>query len=828
MAEQITIEQVNQFISEAREAGEKASEYIESSGGDSSALKYLDKKAAFVQGTMLLSYAMSDQFSGSETDRDIMFIEAGKMYAEIVPLFGEVVDYLGSTLQGLLDFCGNPSSGGGIEVLGSALWISSLFSKNINEIREREYGKSPILDSWFESLTTISLSVDAINSVFEYPGSSFFLLSLIPGLQFLFKTAETTTSPLILDLDGDGVETLGKSEGIHFDHDGNGFAETTGWVGKDDGLLVWDRNGNGQIDDGSELFGNNTKLANGQNAANGFAALAELDSNHDGKIDANDAAFNQLRIWKDADSDAALDAGELLGLGSANVGSLNTAYTNQNQYDAQGNLVLQVGNFTTADGLVQRMDDIWFSVDATRSEETNLVAVSEDIAALPDVAGFGNVHSLRQAMALDGSGQLQSLVSQFAQETNASTRQTLLDQIILRWTEADQYAVNSRGSYFGDGRKLYALEAFMADNFIQGSGTNVGLPDPGPNASQQLMTAYNKLANYVSSSLMLQTHFKELLGSVQLGWDAAAGTFVLDVSAMVAELQTQYDTNAAGTSALLLELGNALKIQGEYGAMLADALVAQGDLNAQGFTFMLAIMGKATVGTVGDDTLTSLAGVDSILCGLEGNDVLKGNTGNDQLRGGDGNDVLYGGGGSDVLEGGAGNDTLDGGLGANTLYGEAGNDILKVDLSSAGNVLSGGTGDDTLTGSNYGDTYLFNLGDGTDIIYESTNSYSTGAVDTLRFGDGIDSDDLWFERSGNDLAIRTVTGADRINVKNWYYSAANRVEIIQLSDGKQLLDNQVQTLVNAMASFGVPVSGAINLSAEQQQQLDVVLAANWS
>ncbi|WZB61814.1 hypothetical protein WJ970_33540 [Achromobacter xylosoxidans] len=59
------------------------------------------------------------------------------------------------------------------------------------------------------------------------------------------------------------METLSYTSGIFFDHDGDGFAEETGWVGKDDGLLVWDRNGNGQIDDGSELFGNNAYLPGG-------------------------------------------------------------------------------------------------------------------------------------------------------------------------------------------------------------------------------------------------------------------------------------------------------------------------------------------------------------------------------------------------------------------------------------------------------------------------------------------------------------------------------------------------------------------------------------
>ncbi len=113
--------------------------------------------------------------------------------------------------------------------------------------------------------------------------------------------------PLILDLDGDGIETISMKDGAYFDHDGNGFAEQTGWSGPDDGLLVWDRNGDGIINDGKELFGDQTILQNGERATNGFQALAEWDDNLDGKIDANDAVWSNLKIWRDFDEDGRIN-----------------------------------------------------------------------------------------------------------------------------------------------------------------------------------------------------------------------------------------------------------------------------------------------------------------------------------------------------------------------------------------------------------------------------------------------------------------------------------------------------------------------------------------
>jgi hypothetical protein len=188
---------------------------------------------------------------------------------------------------------------------------------------------------------------------------------LLPDLSSLFGLAENMPTPLILDLDGDGVETLGHDYDITFDHDKNGLAERTGWVAADDGLLVLDRNGNGWIDNGSELFGNNSGTGTGW--ANGFDALAEFDSNLDGSINASDTVFASLRVWKDANSNGRTDADELLTLQQAGVGSLSLSYTNGTAVDAQGNSHLQLGSTTTTQGQTRQMTDVWFSVDTMRA-----------------------------------------------------------------------------------------------------------------------------------------------------------------------------------------------------------------------------------------------------------------------------------------------------------------------------------------------------------------------------------------------------------------------------------------------------------------------------
>jgi hypothetical protein len=128
--------------------------------------------------------------------------------------------------------------------------------------------------------------------------ASNYVIDSISDMQSVFDAARTLVSPLILDLDGNGVQTTSLIDGTYFDHNNNGLAEQTAWVGSNDGLLVFDRNQDGVINGGNEVFGNNTLLSTNVNATNGFAALADLDTNSDGKIDSSDTNFSNLQVLK--------------------------------------------------------------------------------------------------------------------------------------------------------------------------------------------------------------------------------------------------------------------------------------------------------------------------------------------------------------------------------------------------------------------------------------------------------------------------------------------------------------------------------------------------
>jgi len=174
----------------------------------------------------------------------------------------------------------------------------------------------------------------------------------------------TYKTPIILDLDNDGIETLSFDEGVNFDIDADGDIDVTGWVGSDDGLLVRDLNKDGIINDASELFGEEMLKNDGTKASDGYDALRELDSNADGVINAEDDAFSELNVWKDSNSDGITDEGELLTLNEANVSEISLGTITSSQ-TSNGNVIGLKSTYLDNEGNEKEAADVWFKTEAS-------------------------------------------------------------------------------------------------------------------------------------------------------------------------------------------------------------------------------------------------------------------------------------------------------------------------------------------------------------------------------------------------------------------------------------------------------------------------------
>ncbi|MCC9620846.1 hypothetical protein LPB41_04000 [Thalassospira sp. MA62] len=156
--------------------------------------------------------------------------------------------------------------------------------------------------------------------------------------------------PLILDLDGNGIDTTDLADGVLFDIDGDGTAEQTAWVTGHDALLALDRNGDGIINDGTELFGDQ----NG--AVDGFAELAKYDDNQDGVINRQDNVFSSLVLLRTDGSQSTLAEEGIQSISLSMV-------TPVEQRLAGGDMIAQ-SSFSRDDGSMGKVGEVLFDVKA--------------------------------------------------------------------------------------------------------------------------------------------------------------------------------------------------------------------------------------------------------------------------------------------------------------------------------------------------------------------------------------------------------------------------------------------------------------------------------
>jgi RHS repeat-associated protein len=599
--------------------------------------------------------------------------------------------------------------------------------------------------------------------------------SLIPGdytatAKNSYEGASTAVSPLVLDLDNDGIElTSLANTKAYFDLDADGFAEKTGWVKPDDGILALDRNGNGRIDDITEVFGNAT--------TDGFIILKQIDSNKDNLIDSRDTQFSNLRVWRDADQDGFTDTGELRSLATWGIRSINLNYQIVDLSN-EGNHISSTSTYTRTDGTTQQIVDVWFALDQVNTVYSKDYQFKAETLFLPTLRGYGELPDLFIAMSNDPTllGLMRNLVQLNYQSTEQFYSQftAQVEAILYHWAGVEKINPDSRGEFI-DGRKLSFLEALFGSNYVTkyftGSYTDEGVlvggstnADPGPQTAGRLQEIWNNLFREFSARLLVQGPMRQLfpLTTFNLSTDSLVSNTSLDT--ILNALATSSPANANDATyywylaiTSLNTFSNRFNLsQVEYDARINQTLSSLG-ISSPGYVFRYStIFHRTFSGTVLNDTYVGGVGDDQIN-GIGGNDSLDGGRGNDTLEGGLGDDVVNGNDDNDLIVYGSGSDTLNGGTGV---------DRLRVNFSAItssltiNNLISGINLPGLISATNF-EQFDITTGSGNDSII--LNGTFNGSVvrhrdtinggagdDTLNAGLGLDS---VFGGAGDDLLI---------------------------------------------------------------------------
>lgn len=447
------------------------------------------------------------------------------------------------------------------------------------------------------------------------------------------EKAAPQRDPLIIDLGEEGIKLTDVENGVYFDLDNNGFAEKTAWIGTEDGFLALDINGNGIIDNGGELFGDQFVMHDGNISETGFEALSSLDENYDGIIDENDAVFEKLCVWIDSNHNGNTDENELKTLTESGIVSIDLNYVSDGTVNVETGTMEAESSFVTLNtGDKKKISEFWFIVNSADTTHDGDVTV-------------GNVPNLEQALADDTDGDLLLLYIQFNYADNIAQKRYYLKKILYNITGADDILPDSRGGNI-DARDLHVIEQFMGREFDGVDGRN-----PNSNAAEILKSVYNNIENYYYTMMNLQSGFGQYM---------TLFPEIEDENCIKTVYTDSYDeylkhkiNNGDNIDILVYDLGNYLKS--------FDSINSTNEFDKFSDTYsrisdhykeLVEIINETYtyIGTYDDDQINT-ENTNNFIFGECGDDVFHGGSGND-LYFFDfyhGNDVIYDTGGKNTI-----------------------------------------------------------------------------------------------------------------------------------------------------------------------------------
>ena len=609
-----------------------------------------------------------------------------------------------------------------------------------------------------------------------------------------------------------------------------------------------DRNGNGAIDSGRELFGVDTLKSNGQLATDGFDALKDLDANKDGKITAADSVFANLRIWRDLNQDGISQANELTALAANSITGIGVNSSAVRTDLGNGNIQTAAGTFTRSNGTTGATGEtngaaanLDLLVNTFYRTFTTQITLTDQAKTLPTLRGSGRVRDLNEAISL--STDLGNWAQTYTQQTTRQGQIDKLDGFIEKWAntadlkplKAQADALANSGvkltydfagltpgtpAYNDFVRKLGVVERFMGFTYGGANGQARFTPLVATSgnltvslAAEQITSislAYDRFRTDIYESLLLHTRLAGYFDKPQ--FVMVDGKFVLDFQPLENAFKQAIATNPRNG---IIDLVEFLSAAGETRLK---------NLNWNATDFLVTQLNAAPdLGAFSEElsswTVRLAASTEKNLTGTSRPDLIVGSAGADTIRVGDGNDIVLAKGGDDVIDGGEGNDVIDGGDGNDTITDTAGANTIKGGLGNdtitGRGTIEGGKGDDVISYGDWwsGDTYVFNVGDGKDTIYDygASNAlgYSgTGLDDTIKFGAGIVASAVTLGRSGNDLIFK-VSATDQVSVKDWYVNGFQYIEKVQFADGTAWDLAKLKTMTPAAYS-GSAAADSIN------------------